>query len=542
MNTKENRTVRGQNASKEASVGKKAEAARLEKKSIRAEAASVNSDGKTPKKPLTKKALILIISASVLILAGVIALAVYLLSDAPPTREVFRFGDYKYVILEDGTVEIAEYVGTQTEIELPFAIEGRSVSSIGESAFIDTDVVKIKLGGFTKRVGDMAFYACEKLESFDGGDSLEYIGNQAFSDCTVLETVTLPETLTYIGDYAFKHAAVTGITLPLGVTELGEGVFFGCEKLSLANLQHLEKIGKWAFYKTALKTLTLDSVKKIGKEAFSEASALEEITLGEKLTELGEFAFFGSPCVKSVEVSAQNEKYAVMNGALIDIENEELLYVPPLYAEAVLQVPFFVKTVSDSAFEGSTSVSEVILPEGLEKIGTRAFFGAVGIFRINVPESVTEIGGVAFYGTQWYENLTNEFTLVGDSILIKYTPQREDGQLVETEYAEVLYGESEIPIGVSLTLPSGIKRISSAFAYANDLISVSFPEGRIVLEDGAFYRCGFLRSVDMSAAEITLGANTFEYCQSLTSVSLPRNLTEIPAYTFRGCAALTELT
>ncbi len=45
------------------------------------------------------------------------------------------YGDYKYSVLADGTVEITGYTGSATEIEIPAAIDGKSVTSIGNSAF-----------------------------------------------------------------------------------------------------------------------------------------------------------------------------------------------------------------------------------------------------------------------------------------------------------------------------------------------------------------------------------------------------------------------
>ena len=45
------------------------------------------------------------------------------------------YGDYKYSVLDDGTVEITKYTGSAIEIEIPAAIDGKSVTSIGDSAF-----------------------------------------------------------------------------------------------------------------------------------------------------------------------------------------------------------------------------------------------------------------------------------------------------------------------------------------------------------------------------------------------------------------------
>ncbi|MDD6375251.1 MAG: leucine-rich repeat protein, partial [Ruminococcus sp.] len=76
----------------------------------------------------------------------------------------------EYEELEDGTVEITKFVSsTSTDIELPSVIDGKSVTSIGESAF-DVDVVG----------------ACRNLTSIIIPDSVTSIGARAFFKCNSL--------------------------------------------------------------------------------------------------------------------------------------------------------------------------------------------------------------------------------------------------------------------------------------------------------------------------------------------------------------------
>ena len=55
-------------------------------------------------------------------------------------------GDFKYSVLDDGTVEIARYVGSDTDITIPDTIDCRDVASIGDESFsgmyiFDRDVI-----------------------------------------------------------------------------------------------------------------------------------------------------------------------------------------------------------------------------------------------------------------------------------------------------------------------------------------------------------------------------------------------------------------
>ena len=44
-------------------------------------------------------------------------------------------GEYEYIILEDGTAEIARYTGEAVELVIPAELDGLTVSSIGKGAF-----------------------------------------------------------------------------------------------------------------------------------------------------------------------------------------------------------------------------------------------------------------------------------------------------------------------------------------------------------------------------------------------------------------------
>ncbi|KAL7523828.1 hypothetical protein ACHAXR_000349, partial [Thalassiosira sp. AJA248-18] len=57
-----------------------------------------------------------------------------------------------------------------------------------------------------------------------------------------------------------------------------------------------------------------------------------------------------------------------------------------------------VTEVGDEAFLGCRKLKEVVLNEGLQKIGRRSFQRCESLDNIRLPSSVTEIGGHAFLG------------------------------------------------------------------------------------------------------------------------------------------------
>jgi hypothetical protein len=120
-------------------------------------------------------------------------------------KKTFNDKDFEYTILDNGKIEIASYIGTDYEIVIPSAIEGRSVYSIGEGAFRSLNISSVKLGAL-----------------------IEVIEDYAFCECSRLESVEIPETLSVIGDYAFFGTKLEEIYFPMGLDEIGRFSFAFC--------------------------------------------------------------------------------------------------------------------------------------------------------------------------------------------------------------------------------------------------------------------------------------------------------------------------
>lgn len=62
--------------------------------------------------------------------------------------------------------------------------------------------------------------------------SVTSIGNSAFFYCSGLTSITIPEGVTSIGDGAFEYSGLTSITIPESVTSIGNDAFSGCSGLT----------------------------------------------------------------------------------------------------------------------------------------------------------------------------------------------------------------------------------------------------------------------------------------------------------------------
>lgn len=133
-------------------------------------------------------------------------------------------------------------------------------------------------------------------------------------------------------------------------------------------------------------------VTRIGKEAFlTNESIPESITIPNSITSIGDMGL------------GHAEKIVITDiGAWCNIKFES---APPLYTRHIysnnnteitsLTIPSGVTSISDDAFYGCESITEISLPSTLEKIGKNAFRDC-HITAITIPTSVREIGSCAF--------------------------------------------------------------------------------------------------------------------------------------------------
>ena len=142
------------------------------------------------------------------------------------------------------------------------------------------------------------------LHGFDGGhdarnlmevtlpEGLTYLGNYAFFGAAKLKSITLPSTLTTIGLGAFDECAgLTDITIPSDVKTIKEGAFGGTGLTSVTIPDKVETLGQDVFENcTQLTSIHIPKiVKSMGAEMFGYCTALTCITFepGSNLTYVG---------------------------------------------------------------------------------------------------------------------------------------------------------------------------------------------------------------------------------------------------------------
>ena len=129
----------------------------------------------------------------------------------------------------------------------------------------------------------------ESLEEVTLPEGLTYLGNYAFFGAAKLKSITLPSTLTTIGLAAFDECAgLTDITIPSNVKTIKEGAFGGTGLTSVTIPDKVETLGQDVFEGcTQLTSIHIPkSVKSMGARMFGYCDALTCITFepGSNLT------------------------------------------------------------------------------------------------------------------------------------------------------------------------------------------------------------------------------------------------------------------
>ena len=249
------------------------------------------------------------------LLAAILLLSLPVCVTAEEERETLQSGDFSYAVLDDGTVEITGWYGSETTLEIPSTLDGKKVTRIEDRAFPWCDsLTAVTIPDSVSEMGANPFIYCAKLTSINVSPTHPYfatidgvlyekatkklvcypyaftatefaipqgiavIGDEAFSWCSSLTTVTIPDSVTTIGNSAFHSCySLTAVTIPNGVTTIGNSAFAWCSSLTAVTIpDSVTSIGDYAFI--GCKSLTAvtipDSVTSIGDQAFSSCDNL----------------------------------------------------------------------------------------------------------------------------------------------------------------------------------------------------------------------------------------------------------------------------
>lgn len=157
-----------------------------------------------------------------------------------------------------------------------------SVTHLFSSVFSGcTSLKSVTLSNNLVQLGTSVFYDCNSLTSITIPSSVQSISKYCFASCTSLKNVTLSKGVKYIDDYAFDGCfSLNSISLPNTIEHIGSRSFSDCISLEEINLsKNLYSIDYAAFENCqSLSTIELnEKLTFIERSVFDHCTSLEEI-------------------------------------------------------------------------------------------------------------------------------------------------------------------------------------------------------------------------------------------------------------------------
>ncbi len=400
-------------------------------------------------------------------------------------------GDYSYTELEDGTVEITKYNGSELKVDIPAQIGGKSVTVIGDSAFYDNGAESITMPDTITAIYSDAFTNCD-IKNIVLSNNLTVISSNAFAYCDALTEISIPDSVQSIESYAFLDcSSIKELTIPDGITSIEDQTFEGCTSLVKVKIpDSVTNIGNEAFSscKSLVDIVIPDSVQYIGEGAFSYCRSIKELTIPDGITSI-EYQTF-EDCTSLVKVKIPD---SVINIEYSAFENCSSL--------TDFTIPSSVTNIKSAAFAGCTSLKKVYIPETVETIDDYAF-GYYYDFETPVRIDDFKVDFVKKSAAHIYAAL-NGFT---DEIYFE-TEEIDDDSIAIAKVACV--GEYVIPSEIN---GKKVTQISSrAFANCKYLTNVTIPDSVEYIGEEAFYNCTMLKEVSVPENVTDIGERAFGY-------------------------------
>lgn len=269
---------------------------------------------------------------------------------------------------------------------------GNKVQSIGMYAFQECKKLNaIRIPGSVSAIEDEAFIDCAALTSVIIEEGVTKIGESAFESCKSLTDIVIPNSVTEVGKYAFRSCSgLETLVIGDGVVSVGELAFRSCTNLryvsvgkSVTNLPQFDNCGK-------IKEVVWNARRYEGEcRAFNDYCYLTSVTFGPEVECIPDKLCYCPP----MNTRLQGLTSIIIPNSVKRIGKNAFSGCLGLTS---IVLPKDVEYIGGGAFYYCVNLTSVVLPEGLKRIGTYAFAYCRNLSEIGIPQSVAHIDKKAF--------------------------------------------------------------------------------------------------------------------------------------------------
>ena len=192
-----------------------------------------------------------------------------------------------------------------------------------------------------------------------------------------------------------------------------------------------------------------------------------------------------------------------------------------------------VTELASSLFMGSKKITNLLIPEGVEKIGEGCFLSCPNLREVHLPKSLKQVKSEAFSQCKKLKKVYYDGDLSSWLNIDFDYDSNPCSNLASLYFKDQLVTE--------ITVPENIKRIKDyAFSGATSITSIVLTSVTSIGEE-AFSSCRGLKTLSLPECLIEIGENAFSYCTLLPSLAIPSQVKVIPSNAFGCCFSLTNV-
>ena len=472
----------------------------------------------------------------------------------------FVSGGLTYLITGNNTVTVTgaqDFNGTDLTIPSSVVQNGvtYSVTAIASNAFANYNLTSLSLPNSLTTIGERAFYGCSGLTSLTIPVNVTFIGDAAFEGLPYLARL----------EWNARRCRSTGIPFSqiydvylFQDYENSYSSYYESYKTNLVELTIGNEVQVLPYGLAAHSQITSvyipSSVVEICGYALYDCIHLTSLTIPENVTIIDNTALSFCKGLTSLTWNARN--CGDYGGLFYEFHSEMTGYsddTHEIISDLIeVEIGDQVEVLPDN-FVRNTSVSDIVLPESLKRIGNYAFYNCWNLSgHLIIGDQVTEIGTKAFGGCSSVSQLTvgRNVEYIGDYAFGSGVDATYNGYVPPMQVTTLRWNACRCKTSGSLNyynvtnlyIGGGVEILPDYFAQsARNLTSFGWSSSIKVIGKGAFSSCPFFRELSLPSSVEVIGDEAFKYCSGLTSVTLPETLTTIGPGAFSYCSQLTGL-